>query len=181
MLKAAKDFVIRSKSDQWRVTQFLWGILRTAEAVLAPFPEPTDPVERSLIEMFNEVDESYESLENELVGEMIDCGGQPQFLDTLPRFVDNVDFGILVTNLSQCLDEHPLTFYYGSDGKPVGEGVKSQFTNEEILRLCLCMVTSKSHGNEPIKFLVVGKNNLLLYTPIILSIVNYIYSKCICN
>lgn len=47
-------------------------------------PEPKDKVEKDLIVEFYQPG-SVKSLDNQIVIEMSDCGGQPQFLEVLPR------------------------------------------------------------------------------------------------
>ena len=59
-------------------------------------------------------------------------------------------------DLSKCLDEHPLSYFYGEDGQPVGEGVKSNMTNEQLFRLFLQMIVSQSQEHRKTKFLIVG-------------------------
>ena len=45
------------------------------------------------------------SLVDELVVEMVDSGIKPQFLEILPRFIGGLGIAILVTNLSERLDQ----------------------------------------------------------------------------
>ena len=71
-----------------------------------------------------------------IVCELSDCGGQPQFLEMLARFLENLEFAILVTDLSLNLDDYPLNYYYSKDAASVGEGVKSALTNEQV---CVCV------------------------------------------
>ena len=93
---------------------------------------------------------------DEVVAEITDSGGQPQFLEILPRFISGLSIAIVVTNLSECLDEYPTSYYYGEDGDCVGEGEPSKITNEQMLRQFLQMVVSQSQGNSEIKFIIVG-------------------------
>ena len=81
-----------------------------------------------------------ESLDGKIIAQLLDCGGQPQFLEILPRFIGGMSLGILVIDLSKRLDEHPLSYFYGEDGQPVGEGVKSSMTNEQLFCLFLQMI-----------------------------------------
>ena len=119
-------------------------------------PQPTGEVEKDMIVKFHQVDENVESLEDHIVCELSDCGGQPQFLEMLPRFLENLEFAILVTDLSLNLDNYPLNYYYNKDGVSVGEGIKSPLTNEQVLRLCLRMIASQSQGGRHVSFVFVG-------------------------
>ena len=112
-------------------------------------------IEESLIDSLSQTD-SVKSLTDEVVCEMSDCGGQPQFLEILPRFVSDLAIAIVVINLRERLDEYPTSYLYGKDGERVGEGERSKLTNEQLLRQFLQVVISQSHGNKNIKFLFVG-------------------------
>ena len=96
------------------------------------------------------------SFNGRVVVEITDCGGQPQFLEIFPRFLKNVDFAIVVINLSLSLDAYPTNYYYSEEGKSVGVGVPSPLTNEQVLRLFLRMIASQSQGDRPVKFAIVG-------------------------
>ena len=97
-----------------------------------------------------------EPLIDEVMAEIIDSGGQPQFLEILPRFISGLSIAIVVTNLSEHLDKCPTSYYYGEGGVLVGEGESSRITNEQMLRQFLQMVVSQSHGNSQLKFIIVG-------------------------
>ena len=100
--------------------------------------------------------ENAKSLDGKIIAQLLDCGGQPQFLEILPRFIGGMSLGILVIDLSKRLDEHPLSYFYGEDGQPVGEGVKSSMTNEQLFCLFLQMIVSQSQKHRKTKFLIVG-------------------------
>ena len=100
--------------------------------------------------------EKAKSLDGKIIAQLLDCGGQPQFLEILPRFIGGMSLGILVIDLSKRLDEHPLSYFYGEDGQPVGEGVKSSMTNEQLFCLFLQMIVSQSQEHRKTKFLIVG-------------------------
>ena len=119
-------------------------------------PDPTDQVEKDLIVDFHQPGEDVESLEDQTVGDVTDSGGQPQFLEILPRFIDDLSLGILVTDLSQRLDDYPVNYYFNDQGQSVGEGVKSSLTNEQILRRFMQMIASKSQGSKRVRFVFVG-------------------------
>ena len=98
-------------------------------------------IEESLIDSLSQTD-SVKSLTDEVVCEMSDCGGQPQFLEILPRFVSDLAIAIVVINLRERLDEYPTSYLYGKDGERVGEGERSKLTNEQLLRQFLQVVIS---------------------------------------
>ena len=108
--------------------------------------------------------DSVKPLVDEFVVEMVDSGGQPQFLEILPRFIGGLDLAIVVTNLSESLDQYPISYYYGKDGKPVGKGEPSKLTNEQMLRQFLQMVVSYTQEKRQIRFLIVGTHRDLEHT-----------------
>ena len=97
-----------------------------------------------------------ESLDGKILGRIIDIGGQPQFLELLPRFISGMSVGIVVIDLSQDLTDYPIIYFYGENGKPVGDGVSSNLTNEQLFRLFLQMIVSQSSGNKNVKVIIVG-------------------------
>ena len=132
------------------------GIQRFIRKAINAPAVPTDEVEKDLITRFYKADEDVKVLNGQIVGEMSDCGGQPQFLEILPKFIDNLSLGILVTDLSQRFDDYPMNYYYNKEGESVGEGVKSTLTNEQIIRLCLRMIVSKSQKDRCVKVIFIG-------------------------
>ena len=152
VMKMAKGEVIRCSSSDGLVIKLIEGLRKL---VYTP-AKPTDEVEKELIVKFHRPDEDVESLEGQIVVELSDCGGQPQFLEILPRFIENMSLGILVNDLSQSLDDCPLNYYYNADGESVGEGVRSLLTNEQVIRLCLRMVASQNQGGRRVRFVFVG-------------------------
>ena len=93
---------------------------------------------------------------DELVVEMVDSGGQPQFLEILPRFIGGLDLAILVINLSESLDQYPTSYFYGKNGKNLGRGEPSKLTNKQMLRQFLQMVVSYTETKRKIRFIFVG-------------------------
>ena len=96
------------------------------------------------------------SLDGKILGRIIDIGGQPQFLELMPRFISGMSVGIVVTDLSQDLTDYPIIYFYGEDGMPVGDGVSSNLTNEQLFRLFLQMIVSQYSGKNNVKVIIVG-------------------------
>ena len=104
-----------------------------------------------------------ESLHGKVLGRIIDIGGQPQFLELLPRFITGMSTGIVVIDLSQDLTDYPIIYFYGEDGNPVGEGVRSNLTNEHLFRLFLQMIVSQSMSSSNIRVIIVGTHRDVEY------------------
>ncbi|KAL5491065.1 hypothetical protein EMCRGX_G016282 [Ephydatia muelleri] len=67
----------------------------------------------------------------------IDSGGQPQFLELLPAFVQDVSAILFAVNLSEPLDHCPMISLYGKDCQPVGEPIMSPYSHKQMLEQCL--------------------------------------------
>ena len=117
---------------------------------------PITSVDKRLMGVLHLSLEKAMSLDGKIIAQLLDCGGQPQFLEILPRFIGVMALGILVIDLSKRLDEHPLSYFYGEDGQPIGEGVKSSLTNEQLFRLFLQTIVSRSQEHRKTMFLIVG-------------------------
>ena len=75
--------------------------------------------------------------------QFIDSGGQLQYHDILPLFVQNPSVIIFVLNLSEELSHHPTIEYYGADSKPVGKAYRSSLSHKQILQHCLGAIHSR--------------------------------------
>ena len=101
-----------------------------------PLPElRTDKAENLFIEALKNIAEK-KVLNLKLV-HFIDSGGQPQFLDLLPAFVQDVSAILFAVNLSESLDHTPIIHFYGQDGKPVGEPYQSLSSHKQVLDQCV--------------------------------------------
>ena len=75
--------------------------------------------------------------------QFIDSGGQLQYHDILPLFVQNTSVTIFVVKLSEELSHRPTIEYYGADGKPVGKLCRSSLSHKQILQHCLGAIHSQ--------------------------------------
>ena len=75
--------------------------------------------------------------------QFIDSGGQLQYHDILPLFIQNPGVTVFTLDLSEELSHHPSTEYYGADGKPVGKPYQSSLSHKQILQHCLGAVHSQ--------------------------------------
>ena len=67
---------------------------------------------------------------------LIGSGGQIEFLEALPAFLQHTSVCLFITNLSEKLSECPNIEYYEA-GKPVGKPMLCPFTNEQMLMRCV--------------------------------------------
>ena len=75
--------------------------------------------------------------------QLIDSGGQLQYHDILPLFIQDPMVTIFVLKLSEELSHHPTIEYYGADGKPVGKPYRSSLSHKQILQHCLGAIHSQ--------------------------------------
>ena len=75
--------------------------------------------------------------------QFIDSGGQLQYHDILPLFIQDPMIAIFVVKLSEELSHHPTIEYYGADGKPVGKSYQSSLSHKQILQNCLGAIHSQ--------------------------------------
>ena len=64
---------------------------------------------------------------------MVDTGGQPELLETLPSLIQHSHLAILVLNLMFGLDEHPSIDYH-EEGKAYKREIPSQYSNRQIIQ-----------------------------------------------
>ena len=91
---------------------------------------------------------------------LIDSGGQIEFLEVLPAFLQRMTVCLFIMKLSEKLSEYPKIEYF-DEGKSVGEPTSCAFTNEEMLMRCVQTVQSQraltdGNADEASKVVVVG-------------------------
>ena len=93
-------------------------------------------VDSLVIEVFKSKISDWKELNVKLV-HFIDSGGQPQFLELLPAFVQHLSAILYAVNLSELLDHHPMIYFYGQDCKPLGEPYQSPSSHKQVLHQCV--------------------------------------------
>ena len=91
---------------------------------------------------------------------LIDSGGQNEFLEVMPAFLQHASICLFVMKLSEMLNECPKIEYF-EDGKPVGEPVLCPFTNEQMLMRCVQTIQTQcthqdSSSDQESKLVMVG-------------------------
>ena len=77
-----------------------------------------------------------------------DSGGQPQFHELLPLFIHNVSSVIIVSRLSDRLDDHPPDEYY-QEGQCVGKKSSTHLTTTEQIKCFTSSLLSRSSVDVP--------------------------------
>ena len=85
---------------------------------------------------------------------LIDSGGQIEFLEVLPAFLQHISVCLFVTKLCEMLSECPKIEYF-ENGEPVGEPMLCPFTNEQMLMRCVQTIDDSS-TNQGSKLVMVG-------------------------
>ena len=93
-------------------------------------------IDSLIIEVFKSKISDWKELNVKLV-HFIDSGGQPQFLDLLPAFIQDLSAILYTVNLSEPLDHHPMIYFYGQDCKPLGEPYQSPSSHKQVLHQCV--------------------------------------------
>ena len=89
---------------------------------------------------------------------MVDTGGQPEFIETMPSLIHNSNFTLLVLNLAQSLDEYPPIDYH-EDGRAFKRPLPSVLTNRQVIHQFARTLQAKrpTHtGSQPSMFTVIG-------------------------
>ncbi|KAL5506820.1 hypothetical protein EMCRGX_G008564 [Ephydatia muelleri] len=102
----------------------------------------TASIEEELIHHFNHSSDKKKMFGVKWI-HFIDSGGQLQYHDILPLFVQKPAVAIFVLNLSEELSHQPTIEYYGADGKPVSRPYRSSLSHKQILQHCLGAMCSQ--------------------------------------
>lgn len=110
-----------------------------------PTPEPISETEDELVRLIAQAAHrgSVEKLE---FVQFIDTGGQPQFLEIMPKFLKGELFCMFVIKLSEKLDEYPLVEWYNEKGELVGEPYRAAHTNEAFLKQGVTTMLSQAEN-----------------------------------
>eukprot|EP00731_Ephydatia_muelleri_P034898 Em0084g11a len=100
-------------------------------------PEPAiEEVNRQIINIFKSKKLYGKEFYVNLI-HFIDSGGQPQFIELLPAFVQDLNAILYAVNLSESLDHHPTIYFYGQNCQPIGTPYQSPFSHGQVLQKCV--------------------------------------------
>ena len=101
--------------------------------------------------MIEQCSGSHQALDSEVtLFNIIDSGGQPQFLEALPFFLPKRIIHVFVQKLNEHLQHFPKVELFGRSGTLIAAPYTSTLSNEQILKHCICSVqSSASIGSSP--------------------------------
>ena len=82
--------------------------------------------------------------------QIIDSGGQPQFHEVLPIFLQRLSFYVFVFRLCDKLDHHPKVEFC-IDDKPIGSTYTSPYSVEQLVQYCACAIHSNASPNDTLR------------------------------
>ena len=126
-------FLFRGKSTPATpAAQRSRGTLEASPASL-PSPAPKSSTMQSMVRLVKTAKSSSEVMEILELVHMIDTGGQPELLESVPSLIHHCHLAILVLNLMFGLDEHPSIDYH-EEGKTYKRLSPSQYSNRQIMQ-----------------------------------------------
>ena len=106
-------------------------------------------VEEEFVSLINSSPPSSEPILRQKWTYVIDSGGQPQFHEVMPVFLNGASDFVFVFKAHESLDKQPKIYYFHS-GKQVCEPHPSFQTNEEILKQCTRTIRSFTANNKDV-------------------------------
>ena len=122
-------------------------------------------VEEEYVSLINTSTPSSEPIHKQDWVYLIDSGGQQEFHEVLPIFLNGASDFIYVFRLNDPLDRQPKNSYCDSSGEPVCEPHPSPLTNEDIFKRCMRTVhsfTLKNKDSSPPQILILGTHRDLV-------------------
>ena len=114
--------------------------LPSTKEVKAISHPPVSNVTKDILEMLPDVEGSTELFESHWIY-AVDSGGQAAFLDISPALLRYNSVNILTHKLNEELDKE-VEFYYSINGKQIGNPMKRQVTNRQLLEASFRSLTS---------------------------------------
>ena len=107
-----------------------------------PSPAPKSSTMQSMVRLVKTAKSSSEVMEMLELVHMIDTGGQPELLESVPSLIHHFHLAILVLNLMFGLDEHPSIDYH-EEGKTYKRLSPSQYSHRQIMQMLASMLQAK--------------------------------------
>ena len=107
-------------------------------------------VEEEFVSLINSSPPSSEPILRQKWTYVIDSGGQPQFHEVMPVFLNGASDFVFVFKVHESLDKRPMIAYFDDSGELVCEPHPSFQTNKEILKQCTRTIRSFTAKNKDV-------------------------------
>ena len=107
-------------------------------------------VEEEFVSLINSSPPSFEPILRQKWTYVIDSGGQPQFQEVMPVFLNGASDFVYVFKAHESLNDRPMIAYFDDTGKLVCEPHPSFQTNEETLKQCTRTIRSFTAKNKDV-------------------------------
>ena len=115
-----------------------------------PSPAPKSSTMQSMVRLVKTAKSSSEVMEMLELVHMIDTGGQPELLESVPSLIHHCHLAILVLNLMFGLDEHPSIDYH-EEGKTYKRLSPSQYSNRQIMQKLASTLQAKRFSQSEVQ------------------------------
>ena len=122
-----------------------------------PDPHPTTATGQSMVKLVKAPKSSQSLSMLELI-HMIDTGGQPEYMESMPCLIQSCHLALLVLNLMYGLDEYPPVHFHEKE-KAYRRALPSQHTNRQIIQKLASTLQAKRYlrkDGQCFRLLVVG-------------------------
>ena len=116
-------------------------------------------VEEDFVSLINSSPPSSKPILRQKWTYVIDSGGQPQFQEVMPVFLNSASDFVYVFKAHESLNDRPMIAYFDDSGELVCEPHPSFQTNEETMKQCtrtICSFTAKNKDVPPPRMLLLA-------------------------
>ena len=119
----------------------------TAPSLNPQSPTTSTATNQSITSLVKKVPKPFYSLAILQLVHMIDTGGQPEFMESMPSLVHNCHLAVLVLNLVYGLDDYPSIDYH-EEGKRYKRALPSQYSTRQIIQKLASTLQAKRFSQQ---------------------------------
>ena len=108
---------------------------------------PSTTTTHSIMTLVKKVPQRIQNLTMLELIHMIDTGGQPEFMESMPSLVHNCHLAVLVLNLVYGLDDYPSIDYH-EEGKRYKRALPSQYSTRQIIQKLASTLQAKRFSQQ---------------------------------
>ena len=137
-------------------------------------------VEEDFVSLINSSPPSSEPILRQKWTYVIDSGGQPQFQEVMPVFLNGASDFVYVFKAHESLNDRPMIAYFDDSGELVCEPHPSFHTNEESLKQCtrtICSFTAKNKDIPPPRMLLLATHRDMVVEESLPGVLDSLHKK----